>query len=54
MNDLGIETATEPVVLGVHRVGWLRFRIHDVQLSAAELGVYRLTSTDSFGKLHQI
>jgi hypothetical protein len=54
MNDLALSTASDPVVLGIHREGWLRFKACGVDPPAVEQGTYLLTATDSFGHLHQV
>jgi hypothetical protein len=54
MQDLGSDTATEPVVIGVHREGWLRFKAQDVDPSAIERGTYCLTAIDAFGQANQM
>ena len=54
MRDLGVDTATAPLTLGVQREGWLRFRVMDANPKAAEEGLFRLTAVDSFGMKHEI
>jgi hypothetical protein len=54
MSDLGADTATAPLTLGVQREGWLRFRVMDANPKAAEEGLFRLTAVDSFGMKHEI
>jgi hypothetical protein len=54
MRDLGVDTATAPLTLGVQREGWLRFRVMDANPRAAEKGLFRLTAVDSFGAKHVI
>ena len=54
MRDLGVDTATAPLTLGVQREGWLRFRVMDANPKAAEKGLFRLTAVDSFGTKHEV
>jgi hypothetical protein len=54
MSDLGANTATAPLTIGVHREGWLRFRVMDANPKAVEKGLFRLTVVDSLGMKHEI
>ena len=53
MTDLAADTATAPLTRGVHRGGWLRFRVMDANPKAAEKGLFQLTAVDSFGVKHK-
>jgi hypothetical protein len=54
MSDLGADTATAPLTLGVQREGWLRFKIVNANPRTVERGMFRLTAVDSFGTKHEI
>ncbi len=54
ITDLGIETASIPVERGIHRNGWLRFKVLDISPQEIEKALYRLTAIDSFGAEHVI
>ncbi|MBZ5697009.1 MAG: hypothetical protein LAN18_00525 [Acidobacteriia bacterium] len=53
-NDLLTDTAIRPIVRGVHRVGWLRFKVLGMNPASAETGLYCLTAIDSFGINHDV
>ena len=54
MSDLGADTGTAPLTLGVQREGWLRFKIVNANPRTVERGMFRLTAVDSFGTKHEI
>jgi hypothetical protein len=54
LTDLGADTAKNPVVRGIHREGWLHFKVADINPQSAEKGLYCLTATDPSGVKHKI
>lgn len=52
--DLGADTAKNPLVRGIHREGWLHFKVLDISPLSAGKGLYCLTATDPSGINHMI